>query len=93
MDYRAVLQWRTPVPEDIAQRKLVRQHAIAYKDGVPEPLALCGYRYDPLDLAPKGTAELWGIGVAKPMRCGECCQALRDAGYPLWDIDASVLGS
>ena len=93
MDYRAVLQWRTPVPEDIALRKLIYQHAVAYQDNAPASLALCGYRYDPLDLPPDKTAELWGIGVPKSMRCPKCTQALRDAGYSLWNVDAEALGS
>jgi hypothetical protein len=91
-DYRAVLQWRTPVPEDIALRKLAYQHGIAYRDNMPEPLALCGHQYDPLDLPPDRAVQLWGIGVPKSMRCPKCTQALRDAGYSLWNIDANALG-
>jgi hypothetical protein len=33
-DYQAVIQWRTPVPEDVALRKLAYQHAVAYRDNV-----------------------------------------------------------
>jgi hypothetical protein len=91
-DYRAVLQWRTPVPEDVALRKLAYQHAVVYRDNAPEPLALCGYQYDPLDLPPEKAVQIWGIGVPKSMRCPKCAQALRDAGYSLWNIDANALG-
>ena len=91
-DYRAVLQWRTPVPEDVALRKLAYQHAVVYRGNAPEQLALCGYQYDPLDLPPERAAQIWGLGVPKSMRCPKCTRALRDAGYSLWNIDANALG-
>jgi hypothetical protein len=80
------------VPEDVALRKLAYQHAIAYRDNVPEPLALCGYQYDPLDLPPEKAVQIWGIGVPKSMRCPKCTRVLREAGYSLWKIDANALG-
>jgi hypothetical protein len=85
--YRAVDEWRTPVPDDYSQRERARQHAVTYQNGVPRPQALCGYQYDPLDCPPDGHPQIWGLGVPKYLRCKECEKALRDGGYPAWDID------
>jgi hypothetical protein len=84
---RGVDEWRTPVPDDYSQRQRVRQHAVIYQNGVPQPQALCGYQYDPMD-CPPGSSQLWGLGVPKYQRCKECEQALRDGGYDGWDIPA-----
>jgi hypothetical protein len=63
LNYQAVMEWRSPVPEDYGKRVLIRQHAVSYLDRAPQPLALCGYRYDPLDLPADNVAALWGLGV------------------------------
>jgi hypothetical protein len=83
----AVDEWRQPVSDDYSQRKRVRQHAVIYQETVPQPQALCGYQYDPLDRPPDGKAQLWGLGVPKYERCKECERALRDGGFPAWDIE------
>jgi hypothetical protein len=83
----AVDEWRTPVPDDYSQRERVRQHAVTFQDGVPRPQALCGYQYDPLDCPQDGRAQIWGLGVPKYLRCKECEKALRDGGFPGWDIE------
>lgn len=92
MNYQAVMEWRTPVPEDYEKRVLIREHAVGYLGRAPQPLALCGYQYDPLDLPADNVQALWGLGVEKPMRCPACTKALRDAGYSLWNIDPWALG-
>lgn len=92
LNYQAVMEWRTPVPEAYGKRVLSREHAVRYLDRTPQPLALCGYWYDPLDLPADNVAALWGLGVEKPMRCPACAKALRDAGYSLWNIDPWALG-
>jgi hypothetical protein len=87
MAYTAVDEWRTPVPDDYSQRERVRQHAVTSQDGVPRPQALCGYQYDPLDCPPDGPRQIWGLGVPKYLRCKECEKALRDGGFPAWNIE------
>jgi hypothetical protein len=82
-----VYQWREPVPEDLALRDLVYQHAVDSRDGDPKPTALCGYRYDPRYLG-----ALWGIGVAKSDRCPKCTQLLKDAHVSTWNIEPNVFG-
>jgi len=90
--YQAVMEWRTPVPEDYEKRVLIREHAVAYQSGTPQLLALCGYQYDPLDLPAAKVFAPWGLGVEKAMRCPACTKALRDAGYSLWNLDPWALG-
>jgi hypothetical protein len=90
--YQAVMEWRQPVPEDYEKRVLIREHAVAYRERVPQPLALCGYKYDPLDLPSDKVFAPWGLGVEKPMRCPVCTKTLRDAGYQLWNVDPWALG-
>lgn len=93
VSYQGVFQWREQTVGDNDKRVLTYQHAVAYLDGVPEPVALCGYQYGPDDLPPPRTAVIWGIGVPKRQRCPGCTAALRKAGYTLWDVDARALGS
>ena len=79
-------------PEDYEKRMLIREHAVAYRNGAPQPLALCGYQYDPLDLPAAKVFAPWGLGVERAMRCPACTKALRDAGYTLWNLDPWALG-
>lgn len=90
--YQGVCQWQSPVPEDYRQRVLAWQHALVYRGRVPQPAALCGYRYDLEDLPREGTAAIWGLGIPKSKRCPKCTQGLREAGYELWNIDQWALG-
>lgn len=86
-----VSQWREPVPEDPALRRLLYQHAVVYQEGKPEPAAICRYQYDPRDLADDGM-RIWGLAVDKWDRCRKCTQLLRDAGQSIWNIEPGALG-